>query len=233
MNLSEWRGVSKPPRKSLVGTYCRLEPLNASIHGPDLYRSSQEPGADDRFRYLFEPPQSEVAFYDWLQKVCAPDDPMFFAVIDQRTGRAEGRQALMRIDPVHGVIEIGNILWGPAIARSTVCTEALFLFAQYVFDELGYRRFEWKCNNDNIPSKKAAIRFGFQFEGIFRNHMVTKGKNRDTAWFAMTSEDWPDIRQAYLHWLAPDSFDETGAQRRLLAVPGPGRAENTCWPLAS
>lgn len=224
MDLSDWRGVAKPSRKNLAGTYCRLEPLDEAAHGRDLYESSQAPGADDRFRYLFETtPQTREVFDEWLHKASTSDDPMFFAVIDQKTNRAEGRQALMRIDPVHGVIEIGNILWGPAIARSTVCTEALFLFARYAFDELGYRRFEWKCNNDNLPSKKAALRFGFRFEGVFRNHMVVKGKNRDTAWFAMTSEDWPEIRQAYLDWLAPENFDERGEQKHRLAVPNPSR----------
>lgn len=221
MDLSTWTGVAKPARKPLEGRYARLEPLNPAQHGEQLLRSAKAPGADDRFRYLFEStPSSDRDFYDWLEKASSADDPMFFAVIDKRTNTAEGRQALMRIDATHGVIEIGNILWGPAIARSTVCTEALFLFAQYVFDELGYRRFEWKCNNLNEPSKKAAIRFGFRFEGVFRNHMVAKGQNRDTAWFAMTSEDWPEIRQEYLRWLAPENFDGDGRQKTRLSIPG-------------
>ena len=120
---------------------------------------------------------------------------MLFAVVDKATGKAEGRQALMRIVPEHGVIEIGSIFWGPAMARRRLATEALYLHARYVFDELGYRRFEWKCNNLNEPSKAAALRFGFTFEGVFRQHMIQKGENRDTAWFSMLDGEWPALRQ--------------------------------------
>ena len=135
-------------------------------------------------------------------------------MIDRATGRAEGRQSLMRIEPVHGVIEVGNILWGPAIARTRVATEALHLHAAYVFDTLGYRRFEWKCHNMNEPSKRAALRFGFTFEGVFRQHMVTKGRNRDTAWFAMTDGDWRGrLRAGYEAWLRPGNFDAAGRQK--------------------
>jgi RimJ/RimL family protein N-acetyltransferase len=137
-------------------------------------------------------------------------------VIDKATGRAEGRQSLMRIDASHGVIEIGHILWGPAIARTRVATEALYLFASYAFDTLGYRRFEWKCNNRNVPSKKAAARFGFTFEGIFRHHMVVKGENRDTAWFSIIDPEWPRISAALTTWLDASNFDEAGQQRSWL-----------------
>lgn len=140
---------------------------------------------------------------------------MFFAVVDAATGRAEGRQALMRIDRTHGVIEIGSIMWGPALQRSRMATEALFLFADHVF-ALGYRRFECKCNDLNAPSKRAALRFGFRPEGVFRQHMVVKGTNRDTAWFAMTDQDWQELRPGYLAWLAPDNFDADGGQRSTL-----------------
>ena len=122
----------------------------------------------------------------------------------------------MRIDTTHGVIEIGSILWGPAIARTRIATEALYLFASYVFDTLGYRRFEWKCNDLNEPSKRAALRFGFTFEGAFRQHMVVKGANRDTAWFSILDSEWPRLVDAYLAWLAPENFDGEGQQRRKL-----------------
>ena len=135
-------------------------------------------------------------------------DPLFYAVVDPATGRAEGRQALMRITPEHGVIEIGSILWGPRIARTRIATEALYLFARHVFDELGYRRFEWKCDSANEPSRRAALRFGFSFEGIFRQHMVVKGRNRDTAWFAITDAEWPRISAGMERWLAPENFDD-------------------------
>jgi RimJ/RimL family protein N-acetyltransferase len=137
-------------------------------------------------------------------------------VIDRASGRAEGRQSLMRITPEHGVIEVGGIYWGPAIARTRVTTEALFLHARYVFDELGYRRFEWKCNDLNEPSKAAARRFSFTFEGVFRQHMIVKGHNRDTAWFSMLDSEWPGIKAEFARWLDPGNFDLDGAQRTKL-----------------
>ena len=174
------------------------------------------PGFEERFRYLFEPPYDRPDFVQWIARMERANDPLPFAVIDRATGRCEGRQALMRITPEHGVIEIGAILWGPGIARTRVATDALFLTARYVFEELGYRRFEWKCNNLNEPSKRAALRFGFQYEGLFRQHMVIKGASRDTAWFAMVDQDWPVLRAAYEQWLAPSNFDAQGKQRRRL-----------------
>lgn len=218
MDLAHWTGVPRPERTTLDGRYARLEPLDPARHGADLLASAQQPGGCDRFRYLSEePPADAAAFRPWLEGAAASADPLFFAVIDKRAGRAEGRQALMRIDPVHGVVEIGHILWGPAIARSRIATEALFLSAAHVFDALGYRRFEWKCNNLNEPSKRAAGRFGFTPEGVFRQHMVQKGRNRDTAWFAMTDGDWPRLKAGYGAWLRPENFDADGQQRSRLA----------------
>ncbi len=149
-------------------------------------------------------------------KAASTEDPRFYAVIDRASGRAEGRQALMRITPEHGVIEIGSILWGPAIARTRVATEALYLFGAYAFETLGYRRFEWKCDAANAPSRRAALRFGFTFEGIFRQHMVVKGRNRDTAWFAITDAEWPKIAAGMQAWLTPANFDAAGQQRQSL-----------------
>ena len=211
--LADWQPCPRPQRTVLTGRYCRLEPINSQTHGDALYEASMAPGAEERFRYLFESPQSRDRFDQWIDTIARPDDPLFFAVIDLRSGRCEGRQALMRITPEHGVIEIGSILWGPAISRTRVATEALFLFAQYAFEELGYRRFEWKCNSDNLPSRRAALRFGFGFEGIFRQHMVVKGHNRDTAWFSMLDSEWPAIKQSFLRWLDPSNFDPTTSQQ--------------------
>lgn len=217
MDLSAWNGAPRPERRVLDGRYARLEPLNPARHGADLLASAQAPGGEARFRYLFEtPPATAAEFGAWLEKAAASPDPLFFAVIDKATGRAEGRQALMRIDPVHGVIEIGNILWGPAIAGTRVATEALYLFARHAFEDLGYRRFEWKCHNGNAPSKKAAERFGFTFEGVFRQHMVTKGANRDTAWFSMIDGEWPGLAARYAAWLDPANFGAEGRQKRRL-----------------
>jgi RimJ/RimL family protein N-acetyltransferase len=176
------------------------------------------PGAEERFRWLFEVPRPRPEFDDWLLRSMASEDPLFLAVVDAATGRAEGRQALMRITPEHGVIEVGHVLWGPRMARTRIATEALYLAARHVFDDLGYRRFEWKCNSRNEPSRRAALRFGFQFEGIFRQHMVQKGENRDTAWFAMTDGDWQQLKPGYERWLAAENFDAHGQQRLTLAA---------------
>jgi RimJ/RimL family protein N-acetyltransferase len=202
---------SPPQRVTLEGRYTRLEPIGPQ-HVAALFDAAEaEP---ERFDYLFDDaPQNEEELARWVMVAAAKDDPLMFAVIDKASGQAEGRQTLMRIVPEHGVIEIGNIFWGPRLARTRVATEALFLHAQYIFDELGYRRFEWKCNNENAPSKAAAERFGFAFEGIFRQHMIQKGKNRDTAWFAMLDGDWPRLRAEYQRWLAPENFDADGKQK--------------------
>lgn len=217
MELGERVPWPRPGRVTLDGRYTRIEPLDPARHGASLLAAAQSEGAEARFRYLFETrPEDAAAFDAWLTRAGAGEDPLFFAVVDAATGLAEGRQALMRIEPAHGVIEIGNIHWGPAIAGTRVATEALYLFARYVFEDLGYRRFEWKCHNDNAPSKRAALRFGFSFEGIFRQHMVTKGANRDTAWFSMLDREWPALRARFDTWLAPGNFDAAGRQRRRL-----------------
>ncbi|MEP7239346.1 MAG: GNAT family protein [Devosia sp.] len=203
-----------PQRVVLEGRYTRLEPIGLG-HVGDLWRATE--GDDARYAYLFdEAPQSEAEMAAWVASAAAKDDPLMFAVIGKATGTAEGRQSLMRIVPEHGVIEVGNIYWGPKLTRTRVATEALFLHARYVFDTLGYRRFEWKCNDRNAPSKAAARRFGFAFEGVFRQHMIVKGASRDTAWFAMLDGDWPRLKAGYERWLAPDNFDGDGVQRTKL-----------------
>ena len=208
----------RPARVVLDGRYARLEPL-AAAHAPDLYEASAAPGAGRRFTYLGDaPPAAPADIAAWIAKMSAGDDPLFSAVIDKATGRAAGRQSLMRIVPEHGVIEIGHILWGPAIARRRAATEALYLAARHVFEDLGYRRFEWKCNDLNEPSKAAARRFGFSYEGLFRQHMWVKGANRDTAWFSMLDSEWPGFRREYDRWLVPENFDPAGMQLSRLAV---------------
>jgi len=206
------------PRPSPVvieGRYARLEPLSLA-HADGLYKASSEP---ERFEFLPDPPPASVAdVRDWIERSQKNSDYVFSAVVDRATGEAAGRQALMRIVPEHGVIEIGNILWGPAIARTRVSTEAFYLAARYVFDELGYRRFEWKCNDRNEPSKAAALRFGLTFEGVFRQHMVVKGKSRDSAWFSIIDGEWPPIRTAFERWLDPSNFDSAGRQKARLVT---------------
>jgi RimJ/RimL family protein N-acetyltransferase len=218
-DLSRWAARPRPTAGRVEGRWCRLERLDPERHGDSLYAASVAPGADERFRYLFEPPPLTRGDFDaWLTKASSTEDPRFYAVVDPATRRAEGRQALMRITPEHGVIEIGSILWGPKVARTRIATEALYLFARYSFDDLDYRRFEWKCDSENAPSRRAALRFGFAFEGIFRSHMVVKGRNRDTAWYAMTETEWPRIRACMERWLDPSNFDAEGKQKQRLDV---------------
>jgi RimJ/RimL family protein N-acetyltransferase len=216
-DLKNWQPRPRPERRPIVGRYVLLEPLSAARHGDGLFEASSVPDAGDRFRYLPETaPPSRAGFQTWLDQAEASDDPLFFTVIDRASGKIAGRQTLMRIDPAHGVIEIGNIYWGPLISRKPAATEAQFLFAKYAFDELGYRRYEWKCNNLNEPSKRAAERFGFKFEGVFRQHLVVKGENRDTAWYSIIDTEWPALRRAYEGWLDPANFDSHGRQKRRL-----------------
>jgi RimJ/RimL family protein N-acetyltransferase len=210
-----------PQKIILEGRFVRLEPIDAQRHGDDLFVAATDGDADARFRWLPEnTPVNRAEFQVWLEKVEASADPLFFAVIDKASGKVAGRQTLMRMDGANGVAEVGHIHWGPLIQRTPATTEALYLFAKYLFDDLGYRRFEWKCNNNNEPSKRAALRFGFKYEGLFRNHMIIKGVNRDTAWFAMTDEDWRAVRPAYEAWLAPANFDAAGKQRSRLNAGG-------------
>lgn len=215
--LSAWTPRERPRREALEGRFVRLEPLDAARHGDGLFEASTTPDADERFRWLGEyPPPGRQAFQPWLDQAQASADPLYFAVVDKASGRIAGRQTFMRIDAANGVVEIGAILWNGLVARRPAATEALYLFARHAFDDLGYRRFEWKCNNRNGPSKRAALRFGFVYEGLFRQHMVVKGENRDTAWFAMLDCDWPLAGRAIERWLDPANFDKDGVQKRRL-----------------
>jgi len=218
MSLTDWIPRPRPHRTNLDGDYIRLEPLDPARHGDELFEAGSGPDRDMLWRYLADRPfPDRSSFEPWLARAAASEDPLFFAAVDRDTGRAEGRLALMRIDPGNGVVEVGHILFGPRLARSRGATEAIFLLARWVFDGLGYRRFEWKCDNRNEPSKRAAVRFGFSYEGLFRQHMVVKGENRDTAWFAMTDRDWPSRKAAYEQWLLPSNFDTTGRQVKALS----------------
>jgi RimJ/RimL family protein N-acetyltransferase len=217
--LPNWTPRPRPDRVTLDGRYVRIEPLQTARHLDGLYAEAAvaDSQAARRFTWLPEvPPASPDDLKLWTDKAEASPDPLFFALIDKATGRVAGRQSLMRIDPAFGVIEIGNIYWGPTIARQAAATEALYLAARHVFDDLGYRRFEWKCNDLNEPSKSAALRFGFTHEGVFRQHMVVKGQNRDTAWFAMIDKDWPALRAGFEAWLDPSNFAADGRQKRRL-----------------
>lgn len=158
-----------------------------------------------------------ATFQAWLEQKAARPDILCHVVVDRATGVIGGRQDYMRIDTAHGVLEIGSIHWGAPIARSRVATESLYLHAEHALGTLGYRRYEWKCNHLNAPSRRAAARFGFTFEGVFRQHMVAKGRNRDTAWFSIIDAEWPELKLGYQTWLSPENFDDKGQQRRSLS----------------
>ena len=216
-DLKTWTGCARPARVTLEGRYARLEPLDAARHGDDLFVAATKGYADERHRYLSVfTPKSHDEYGAWLNGAETHPDAVYSAAVDAATGRALGRQSLMRIDAANGVVEIGDIHWGPEMAGTRIATEAFFLHATHIFDDLGYRRFEWKLNNDNAPSHRAAKRFGFSHEGLFRQHMVIKGLNRDTAWYAMTDGDWPAIRRSFENWLSPENFDSEGRQKRRL-----------------
>ncbi len=223
-DLSRWTPRPRPQRKAMEGRYARLEPLDVAKHGDQLFEASNTVDAERLWQYAADGPyRDRASFQPWLEKAAAADDPLMFVVIDKATGRVEGRQTYLRIAPEHGVIEIGYILWGPAIGRTRVATEAFYLFAAHAFDDLGYRRYEWKCDNANVPSKNAAERFGYTFEGIFRQHMVYKGRNRDTAWYSIIDSEWPGIRRAFQDWLAPENFASDGRQKTRLAARAAGK----------
>lgn len=208
---------SAPERIVLDGRYVRLESL-AAQHAEDLFAVSTMPGGAERYRWLFsEAPTSVAALESWIDTVNAGAD-RYVAIIDLASGRAVGQQAWMRISPQHASIEIGGVYWGLPMARTPLATEALFLFARHAFDDLGYRRFEWKCNNRNDPSKVAALRFGFKPEGVFRQDIIVKGESRDTAWFSIIDSEWPALRAEYERWLHPDNFGADGVQLSKLGL---------------
>lgn len=213
-----WTGRPYPQRITLTGRTVRLEPLVPHQHGNDLWAAAQAANAVPGFwDYLGYGPYTDRNVFDRdLTANAASVDPLFFAVIDLRTCQAAGIAALMRIDPANGAAEVGHIWFGPSLQRTTAATEAIFLVGDYVFSDLEYRRFEWKCNALNAPSRRAAERFGFTHEGTFRNHYVVKGRNRDTAWYAIIDTDWPAVRAAFIAWLDPGNFDDAGCQIRSL-----------------
>ena len=218
--VPDWSARPAPPAAAKSGRYARIEPLDPARHARDLFEANAEDGDGSHWTYLFdEKPQTLEAYTAWVTKGAATQDPMFHAIVDLATGKAAGVAAYMRIDRNHGVIEVGHINFAPRLQRTRQATEAIYLMMARAFDELGYRRFEWKCDHLNAPSRPAALRFGFTFEGIFRQHMIVKGRSRDTAWFAMIDRDWPAIRAAYDAWLDPANFDATGRQLTPLRMP--------------
>jgi RimJ/RimL family protein N-acetyltransferase len=216
-----WSPPPVPPREVITGVRCDLEPLDLERHGDALY-DANERGDGSAWTYLFaEEPASREAYLAYMQATFMGDDPLCFTIVDRSTRTAVGVASYMRIVPEHGCIEVGHINFSPALQRTPVATEAMYLMMRRVF-ELGYRRYEWKCDALNAPSRAAAQRLGFSFEGVFRNAIVYKGRNRDTAWYSITDAEWPAVRGAFEQWLAPENFDAHGSQRvqlRWLTAP--------------
>jgi RimJ/RimL family protein N-acetyltransferase len=213
--LENWKPVPLPRREPMQGRTVMLEPLDTRHHAVPLWEAVR--GEEQVWQWLFDGPfATEADFAADVAGKQAATDRIFYAIVPAATGRCAGYASYLRMEPAHGAIEVGNILYSPALQRTTAATEAMYLMARHVFEDLGYRRYEWKCNSLNEPSRRAAQRFGFTFEGIFRQHMVIKGRNRDTAWFAMFDSEWPARRQAFESWLDPANFDEDGRQRRSL-----------------
>ena len=217
--LPGWTERPRPPRAVMPGRFCRLEPLDAARHAEALFVAIQLDTDRRNWTYLPVGPFATLAdFRAWAAPASIGDDPVFFAVIDQASGRAVGYASYLRIDPKSGVIEVGHINYTPALQRTPAATEAMYLMMRNVFDTLGYRRYEWKCNALNAPSRAAAARLGFTYEGTFRHAMVVKGQNRDTAWFSILDTEWQALKPAFERWLAPANFDAGGRQRESLSM---------------
>jgi RimJ/RimL family protein N-acetyltransferase len=214
----EWRPAERPARSELRGAHVVLRPLDADRDAEPLYAQSHPPAADPgMWTYLpYGPYRDPGELRDALARFQATEDPLFFTLLPLPAEQPAGVASYLRITPEHGVIEIGHIWFGASLRRTTAATEAIYLLAAHVFDALGYRRLEWKCDSLNQASRRAAERFGFRFEGVFRQHMVVKGRNRDSAWFAITDDEWPAVRAGFRAWLDPAILDDSGRQRQRL-----------------
>jgi RimJ/RimL family protein N-acetyltransferase len=213
------RPAKRPQKVVLHGRLVDLVPIDPASHGESLFQLTCGADNGQLWTYLFKGPFTERREFDeYLRQLASSEDPVCFAILDRRSAKAVGWATYMRIEPAHRVIEVGNIVFSSALRRTAGATEAIYLMARNAFEVLGYRRFEWKCNSLNAASRRAALRFGFTFEGIFRQHMVVKGRSRDTAWFSMLDAEWPKRREAFETWLQASNFDEEGRQKTSLSA---------------
>ena len=200
-----------------------VAPLDAAAHAGVLYEGTHGEGCDEVWRFMGDGPFADrESFERSLSQKAASEDPLYFAIVDRASGAAAGYASYLRITPVHRVIEVGNIVFTRHFQKTAGATEAMYLMARYVFEELGYRRYEWKCNALHTGSRRAALRLGFRFEGIFRQHMIVKNRSRDTAWFAMLDSEWPERKTNFGRWLDPSNFDADGTQRESLSKMNAG-----------
>ena len=215
--VNDWQECAFPPRSTMTGKWCRVERLVPEKHAEELFAAYVKQRNDQDWTYLQYGPFDRFDDYQsWLKKTETGDDPLFHTIIESKTNKAVGVASFLRIQPGIGVIEVGHIHFSPLMQKTSVATEAMFLMMRRVFDELGYRRYEWKCDALNARSRKAAERFGFSFEGLFRQATLYKNRNRDTAWFGMTDREWPMIKKTFEIWLSPDNFDTQGRQKKNL-----------------
>jgi RimJ/RimL family protein N-acetyltransferase len=213
------RPADRPRRTPLPGRYVDVVPVDAQAHGDDLYAAATGPRTETLWTYLSVGPwANRASLVAWLESAARSEDPFTYALVDRASGKALGIATYMRIEPTHRVIEVGGIWYTPPLQRTRAATEAMYLMAKNAFEVLRYRRYEWKCNAFNEPSRQAALRLGFTYEGLFRQHMIARGRNRDTAWFSMLDSEWPSRREAFERWLAPENFDAAGRQRTRLAA---------------
>ncbi len=222
IEVQGWKVPGKPARQPMSGRFCDVVALDVDRHAGELFDAFTREGGDTDWSYLpYGPFDEPAAFVAWMHSACTGDDPLFHAVIDKAGGRAVGMASFLRIAPAAGSIEVGHIHFAPSLKRTPAATEAMYLMMRRVF-ELGYRRYEWKCNALNRASREAAMRLGFSYEGVFRQAAVVKGRNRDTAWYACIDSEWPALKAAFEQWLAPSNFDEQGRQRlSLRELTGP------------
>ena len=215
--VNDWQECAFPTRSTMTGKWCRVESLVPEKHATELFAAYVKQRNDQDWTYLPYGPFDRFDDYQsWLTKTNTGDDPLFHTIIEAKTNTAVGVASFLRIQPGIGVIEVGHIHFSPLLQKTPVATEAMFLMMSRVFDELGYRRYEWKCDTLNVRSRKAAERFGFSFEGLFRQATLYKNRNRDTAWFGMTDREWPLIKKAFEIWLSPENFDTQGRQKKSL-----------------
>ena len=216
--VNNWKPSRFPQRDVIQGRFCRLEPIDPAHHASSLYQANALDVDGRNWTYLPYGPFDQFEDYkNWISQFCSGPDPFFYAIIDLETGEAVGVASYLRIDPKSGSIEVGGINFSPLLQRKPAATEAMYLMMKYAF-ELGYRRYEWKCNALNAPSRKAAQRLGFSYEGIFRQALVVKGCNRDTAWYAAIDSEWPALNAAFSQWLSVDNFDAFGMQKTKLSA---------------
>src|SRR5689334_12503177 len=217
--VPNWTARVLPPKEPMEGRFCRIEILDPERHAAEIYEANTADRDGRTWTYLGYGPFANYADYRaWAEAAAKSTDPLFHAIVDLSTGKAVGIASYLRIDAQVGVIEVGHIHYSPALQKTSAATESMYLLMRRAFDELGYRRYEWKCDALNAGSRRAAIRLGFRFEGIFRQATIYKGRNRDTAWYAITDREWPILKPCFEQWLHPENFDRRGQQRQALSA---------------